>query len=202
MVGRHSANGGSGSEGDADVARMLAFREGDAAAFEALFERWFPPLQRYLDGLVRDAGRAEELAQEVFLRVHGARERYEPRARFSTWLYRIATNLARNELRRPERRVGAVAGAARDVVDERPGVDDVVDARRRSRTVTRALDGLTPPQREALWLAQVEGLPHAEIAEVLDTSVASVKMLVRRARLALADALRDAESAKGGGRGE
>ena len=83
---------------------MLAFQSGEPAAFDALFRRWAAPLLRYLERMVRDAGTAEELVQEVFLRVYRARERYAPDARFSTWLYRIATNLALNELRRPRRR--------------------------------------------------------------------------------------------------
>src|SRR5262249_14428341 len=89
---------------DEDARLMLAFRSGDAAAFEALFRRWSAPLLRYLERMLRDATAAEDLVQEVFLRVHRARERYAAEARFSTWLYRIATNLALNELRRPRRR--------------------------------------------------------------------------------------------------
>src|SRR5262245_20473986 len=83
---------------------MLAFAAGDEAAFAALFERWSRRLLRFLERLVRDAATAEELAQETFVRVHRARRSYRPDARFSTWLYRIATHLAWNELRRPRRR--------------------------------------------------------------------------------------------------
>ena len=72
-------------------------------------ERWAEPLLRYLERMVGDAATAEELVQESFLRVHGARDRYEPRARFSTFLYRIATNLALNELKRPRRCAPATA---------------------------------------------------------------------------------------------
>src|SRR5258705_13224774 len=93
---------------------MLAFAAGDEAAFAALFERWSRPLLRYLDRLVREAATAEELVQEAFVRVHRARESYRPEARFSTWLYRIATHLAWNELRRPRRR------APHDSVDAEP----------------------------------------------------------------------------------
>jgi RNA polymerase sigma-70 factor (ECF subfamily) len=89
---------------DEDVRRMLAFREGDVDAFDALFQRWAGPLLRYLERMLHDAAGAEDLVQEVFLRVHRARERYRPEARFSTWIFRIATNLALNELRRPRRR--------------------------------------------------------------------------------------------------
>jgi RNA polymerase sigma-70 factor (ECF subfamily) len=90
-------------DGDDDVRLMLAVRAGDASAFDALFRRWSAPLLRYVDRMVRDPAAAEELVQETFLRLYRARERYEPEARFSTWLYTIATRLALNELRRPRR---------------------------------------------------------------------------------------------------
>ena len=89
---------------DLDIALMLAFRDGDEAAFDRLFRRWAGPLLRYLERMIGDGAVAEELVQETFFRVHRARARYESRARFSTWLYRIATNLAINELKRPRRR--------------------------------------------------------------------------------------------------
>lgn len=72
---------------------MVAFGAGDATAFDALFRRWSPRLLRYLERMVRDRALAEELLQEAFLRVHRARDRYRADARFSTWLYTIATNL-------------------------------------------------------------------------------------------------------------
>src|SRR5258705_6119003 len=146
---------------------MLAFAAGDEAAFAALFERWSRPLLRYLDRLVREAATAEELVQEAFVRVHRARESYRPEARFSTWLFRIATHLAWNELRRPRRR------APHDSVDAEPGVelaaqgaavDELVHARRVSAEVEVALAALPERQRGALLLAAVEGQSYAEVA--------------------------------------
>jgi len=178
--------------GDDDVRLMLAFQSGEPAAFDALFRRWAAPLLRYLERMVRDAGTAEELVQEVFLRVYRARERYAPEARFSTWLYRIATNLALNELRRPRRREphrsqdedGAPALAA-----PAPDPDDALDARRLGAHVERELAALPEKQRAALCLAAVEGLSYAEVAEALEVSEAAVKALVHRARVALAERL-------------
>ena len=181
---------------DEDVRLMLAFCEGDSAAFDALFRRWAAPLLRYLERMLRDPGAAEELVQEAFLRVHGARDRYQPEARFSTWLYRIATNLALNELRRPRRRErheSVDAEGAAPLVDSRaPRVDDIVHARRISERVEAELDRLPERQRAALWLASVEGLSYAEVATSLDVSEKAVKSLVHRARSALADALGEA----------
>ena len=186
--------------GDDDVRLMLAFQSGEPAAFDALFRRWAAPLLRYLERMVRDAGTAEELVQEVFLRVYRARERYAPEARFSTWLYRIATNLALNELRRPRRREphrsqdedGAPALAA-----PAPDPDDALDARRLGARVERELAALPEKQRAALCLAAVEGLSYAEVAEALEVSEAAVKALVHRARAALVERLGTATEAAG-----
>jgi RNA polymerase sigma-70 factor (ECF subfamily) len=181
---------------DEDVGLMLAFRAGDAAAFDQLFRRWSGPLLRYIDRMVRDLATAEELVQEVFIRVHGARERYSPDARFSTWLYRIATNLALNEIRRPRhRRVhrSQDEDGATPLRDHAPGTEAVVDARRRSAAAERALHELPEKQRAALCLAAVEGLSYAEVAEALEVTEKAVKSLVHRARSSLAARLREQE---------
>src|SRR5215831_4464416 len=152
---------------------MLAFAAGDEAAFAALFERWSRPLLRYLERLVREAATAEELVQETFVRVHRARDQYRPQARFSTWLYRIATNLAWNELRRPRRRApheSVDADSAAVLAAPDAPVDELVDARRVSAEVEVALAALPERQRAALWLAAVEGQSYAEVAEALATS--------------------------------
>lgn len=174
-------------ETDPDVQLMLAFRAGDETAFDALFRRWAGPLLRYLERMVRDAATAEELVQEAFLRVHKARDRYVPEARFSTWLYRIATNLALNELRRPRRAHRHASmdddGAPLLLVASEPPADEVAHARQVGAHVEDALDGLPERQRMALWLAAVEGQSYAEVAETLSTSEKSVKALVHRARV-------------------
>jgi RNA polymerase sigma-70 factor (ECF subfamily) len=183
---------------DEDVRLMLAFRGGDDAAFEALFERWAARLLRFLERMVRDTAVAEELVQETFLRVHRARTRYEPDAKFSTWLYTIAANVARNELRRPFRRAphdstdAEREGAPLELAAEDSPVDEIVNARREGSEVEAALQKLPERQRAALWLAAVEGLPYAEVAQALETSESSVKALVHRARVALAEQLSSA----------
>jgi RNA polymerase sigma-70 factor (ECF subfamily) len=174
---------------DEDVRLMLAFRDGDAAAFDALFGRWAGRLLRYLERMLRDAAAAEELAQEVFLRVFRARESYRPEARFSTWLYTIATHLALNELRRAPRRLphqSADDEAGPPLPAELPAADAVLDARRVGEILEREWPLLPERQRSALWLAAVEGLSYAEVAAALETSEKSVKALVHRARVALA----------------
>lgn len=90
--------------GDDDRRLMQAFCDGDDSAFDVLFRQWSGRVLRFLERMIPEPAVAEELLQETFLRVHRARERWEPSARFSTWLFTIATNLALNELRRPFRR--------------------------------------------------------------------------------------------------
>jgi RNA polymerase sigma-70 factor (ECF subfamily) len=181
-------------DGDDDVRLMLALGAGDESAFDALFARWSGPLLRYLERIVRDAASAEELVQETFLRLYRARERYQPDARFSTWLYTIATRLALNELRRPRHRSPHRStdqqdddGNALVLASDAPRADDVAHARRVGDSVEHALAALPERQRAALWLSAVEGLSYAEVAASLETSEKSVKALVHRARCALAE---------------
>lgn len=185
---------------DEDARLMLAFAAGDESAFDSLFDRWSARLLHFLERMVRDRAVAEELLQESFLRIHRARDRYQPTARFSTWLYTIASNAARNELRRPFRRASHESadesgeGAGTPLVDASPPSDELAAARQRQGTLEVALARLPERQRAALWLAAVEGLSYAEVAEALDVTPASVKSLVHRARVALADALDGGES--------
>lgn len=178
---------------DPDAQLMLAFRNGESAAFDALFARWAGPLLRYLERIVHDTATAEELVQDAFLRVHTARDRYVPEAKFSTWLYKIASNLAFNELRRPRRRYrhdsaddtdSAVVLRARE-----PSPDDVVAARALGAEVETELKRLPERQRMALWLCAAEGLSYSDIAIALETTEKSVKALIHRARATLADRL-------------
>ena len=176
---------------DEDVRLMLAFRDGDERAFDALFERWAGRVLRFVERMVGEASVAEDLVQETFVRVWRARERYQPEARFSTWLFTIAGNAARNELRRPFHRAphdrvdDAEEGAPLVLAADDPPADVVVDARRTGHGLEAALAELPERQREALWLRAVEGLSYAEVAEALATSEKSVKALIHRARVAL-----------------
>src|SRR3970282_942479 len=113
-----------------DVQLMLGVKAGDESSFELLLEKYRAPLIHFLGRMVRDPALAEDLAQEVFLRVYRARKRYTPSAKFTTWLFRIATNLARNAVRDERHRQRDVsmdepAGEDEqplDVPDRRPGI--------------------------------------------------------------------------------
>jgi RNA polymerase sigma-70 factor (ECF subfamily) len=179
---------------DSDAALMLAFQRGDAAAFRTLFERHARAMVAFCHHFVRDAARAEELAQDVFVKLHQAADRYRPTARFRTFLYRIASNHCLNELRRGEYGARRAADGAEPAdPDALPsGAATPEEAARGAaleRAVTALLGRLPEKQRAALVLCRLEGLSYEEIAEVLDTSVAAVKSLVHRATVAAADAL-------------
>lgn len=172
---------------------MLAFCAGDDESFDTLFERWSGRLLRYLERMVGEAAVAEELVQEAFLRVYRARERYSADARFSTWLYRIGTNLALNELRRPRRRIphrSAEEEGAPEVAAEAQPTDDVVHARRVGASLETELAALPERQRAALVLSAVDGLSYSEVAQALGVTEKAVKALVHRARSALAEKMR------------
>lgn len=194
---------------DPDARLMLAFQAGDESALADLYRRWARPVLRFLERLVVERALAEELMQETFIRVHGARDRYAAEARFSTWLFRIARNLALNELDRARNKAPHTSTDAVTTPSESPGgparppltlvaggaaVDDLVEARRDGIRLEAALGELPERQRTALWLAAVEGHAYADIAEVLDTTPASVKALVHRARSNLADRMHPTET--------
>ena len=177
---------------------MLAVqRDDDVAAFEALFRKYVQQVAGFARSMVGSSARAEELAQEAFVRVYRTRRRYEPRARFATWLYRIVTNLCVSEARRAEHRLNvAPRGSGADDPppdpgdladpDGRSGEDDLL-ARERMDTIRRALSGLPAQQRAALWLARVEGFSYEEVAHTLGCSVSAVKSLIHRATVTLRD---------------
>lgn len=181
---------------DDDARLMLAFREGDRRAFEALFARYTPRVLSFLTRMVRDRARAEELTQDVFVRIHQAADRYQATARFSTWIFGIAHNLALNELARAHHRreLRMPEEGAIDALDPAPPADESLAAARTHARLERALAALPERQRAALLLRSEQGLGYEEIARTLDTSVASVKSLIHRAREAVHVALGDGES--------
>jgi RNA polymerase sigma-70 factor (ECF subfamily) len=176
---------------DRDVQLMLAFQRGDPAAFDTLFQRYTPPLLGFLGRMLQDNGRAEELAQEVFVRIYQAKDRYEPRARFSTWMFGIAHRLALNELARARHRFETRTAEPRelDCADPAPDPGERIDAQRSGQALERALATLPERQRAAILLRSEGDMDYAQIAQALDTSVASVKSLLHRAREGLLRAL-------------
>ncbi len=177
-------------ETDDDAQLMLASRD-DPRAFEALFRRYSTRLVSFLARMVPERAKAEELAQDVFVRIYQARERYQPTARFSTYLFGIASNLALNELARAHRKRERPLpdDAEIRVAVAAPSAEDELAHRRTREQLEEALDELPARQRAALLLRVDEGLGYEEIAAALDTSVSSVKSLIHRARCELLESL-------------
>lgn len=186
---------------DPDVRLMLKVRDGDAAAFEELVLRYQNRLLGVLEHLVGKRDLAEDLTQEVFLRVYRSRERYTPRAKFSTWLFTIANNVASNARRTLARRrevhvessrsgsvsvdpLAQMALAASGLMPSRQ-----VDHSEAQTIVRAAIGNLNERQRMAVLLSKFEGMSYADIAEVMKLSPQAVKSLLSRARGSLRDAL-------------
>src|SRR5579863_901908 len=173
---------------DSDLELMLRVRSGDADSFGLLLNRYRRPLIRYFCRMVRDQALAEDLAQEVFLRVYQARERYQPEARFTTWLYRIATNLALNALRdrrdaempaEPESGEGDPPEAR--IVDARPTIEQHLILSERERAIRQAVESLPDNQRAAVILHKYQEVDYRQIATILEVSESAVKSLLFRA---------------------
>jgi RNA polymerase sigma-70 factor (ECF subfamily) len=175
---------------------MLDVKAGDEQSFELLLARYRTPLVNFLCRMVRDPAAAEDLAQEVFLRVYRARKKYEPSAKFTTWLFRIATNLALNALRDGRWRQQEVsldepadgrgdAPQRLDVPDRAPGQVERLMQQHRAEVIRRAVLALPEKQRAAVLLHKYHDLDYDEIAKILECSVPALKSLLFRAYEAL-----------------
>lgn len=179
---------------DPDVRLMLQVRDDNAAAFEELVVRYQGRLIRVLENIVRSRDRAEELAQDVFLRIYRARKNYAPNAKFSTWLYTIAHNVASNALRSMSRRREVnVTVEQSGVVSIKPLEDMArapsglmptrqLDKAEMAEVVRLAIDSLNERQRMALLLSKFEQMSYADIAQTMELSIQAVKSLLSRAR--------------------
>jgi RNA polymerase sigma-70 factor, ECF subfamily len=177
---------------DSDLDLMLRVREGDAGSFDELLRRYRTPLVKYFCRMVRDEALAEDLAQETFLRVYKARHRYRPDARFTTWLYRIATNLALNAIRdskgrqrRNENTSSEDGETAFEFVDPRASVEHQLIETYRGRMIREAIESLPENQRAAVVLHKYQDADYRQIAGILKVSESAVKSLLFRAYEAL-----------------
>ena len=176
-----------------DVQLMLETKAGDDASFELLLQRYRTPVINFLFRMVRDPAVAEDLAQEVFIRVYRARESYAPSAKFTTWLFRIASNLALNRIRdtrhqQLEVSLDAPVGeddSGMDLPARELRVDQIMLERDRARFIRRAVEALPEKQRVAVFLHKYEEMDYSEIANVLGCSEAALKSLLFRAYEAL-----------------
>lgn len=168
-----------------DAQLMLRVRDGDAACFGQLLDRHRRPVIHFLYRMVQDQAVAEELAQEVFLRIYRARGSYEPTAKFTTWLFRIASHLALNSIRdrKGERRQESLDGAEQpqEVWDRRLTVEQDLLREARLREIRSAIETLPAKQRAAVLMHKYEELDYSQIARSLGCSESAVKSLLFRA---------------------
>ena len=185
---------------DPDAALMLRVKQGDATAFTQLVDKYKQPVMNFAYRTLRDLTEAEDLAQNVFVQVYKSAWRYEPSAKFSTWLFTIARNLCLNEIRRRARHPAESLDQTRAEADDQP-LHQVEDRRVVSppdellhgeleQKITAVLAELPENQRTALLLCRQEELSYEEIAEVLDCSLSATKSLIHRGRETLKSKLK------------
>jgi RNA polymerase sigma-70 factor, ECF subfamily len=184
-----------------DAAIMLELRSGNMAGFDFLIQKYRKPIVHFMYRMVHNQAVAEELAQEVFLRVYRSRETYRAEARFSTWLYRIATNLGVNHARdtRHERTAATVyldetdseTGTTPDVADTTPSAESNLLRRERLNAIRQHVLALPERQRMAVLMHKYEGLDYRQIGDVLKLSESATKSLLFRAYQTLRDKLKD-----------
>ena len=186
---------------DPDVQLMLRVVGGDHHAFEDLVTRYQDRLIGFFFHLVRDRTLAEDMAQGVFMRVYRARERYSARARFSTWLFRIAHNLASNQKRGLARRKEIPLAGSNTSSDEVRAEEQILaeksalmptrrlDSIETQDLVRQALESLNERQKMAVLLHKFEGMSYQDIGDIMELNVVGVKSLLSRARGKLKEAL-------------
>ncbi|WP_260698103.1 RNA polymerase sigma factor [Tunturiibacter gelidoferens] len=183
-----------------DAAIMLELRTGNMAGFDFLIQKYRKPIIHFMYRMVHNQAVAEELAQEVFLRVYRSRETYRAEARFSTWLYRIATNLGVNYARdnRHERTASTVyldeadseTGTTPDVADSTPGVEAKLLRQERMNAIREHVLALPERQRMAVLMHKYEGMDYKQIGDVLKLSESATKSLLFRAYQTLREKLK------------
>lgn len=195
---QHAASGNFGQMDDATI--MLELRAGNMAGFDFLIQKYRKPIIHFMYRMVRNQAVAEELAQEVFLRVYRSRETYRAEARFSTWLYRIATNLGVNYARdnHHERNASTVyldetdseTGMTPDVADATPGAETSMLRRERLNAIREHVMALPERQRMAVLMHKYEEMDYKQIGEVLKLSESATKSLLFRAYQTLREKLK------------
>ncbi len=191
----------AGVEGYTDAEVMLRVKAGDQSAFDYLVQKYRRPLISFMYRMARNTAVAEDLAQEVFLRVYRSRESYEASAKFTTWLYRIATNLAVNHARdtrkeRPEVTVSLdepddETGMTIDVADSRTTVEQNLLRRERLMAIRAKVEALPERQRLAVIMHKYQQMDYKQISEILKLSESATKSLLFRAYETLREQLKE-----------
>jgi RNA polymerase sigma-70 factor (ECF subfamily) len=173
---------------DEDASEMLKVASGDRAAFARLFDRHQASVVRYCRRFVGDGARAEELAQDVFVKLYRSAKSYQPSARFKTYLFRVATNTCLNDLRRPAGKAEVLEAKVTDddaSVLEQEGQastpHEALEAKELEAAVQRAMTKMSERERAAFAMCRFEGMPYRDIADALEATESAVKSLIHRA---------------------
>ncbi len=195
------AEAGLPGEGLSDADIMLQVKAGDDSAFAYLVQKYRRPMVNFMFRMAHNSAAAEDLAQEVFLRVYRSRESYEASAKFTTWLYRIATNLAVNHARdtrheRPENTVSLdepdqESGHTLDLPDRTPSAEDAIVRRERVAAIRQRVQALPERQRIAVVMHKYQQMEYRQIADVLKLSESATKSLLFRAYETLREQLKE-----------
>jgi RNA polymerase sigma-70 factor (ECF subfamily) len=190
-VGVHTPAGVAENGGLSDAEMMLRVKSGDDSAFDYLVQKYRRPMISFMYRMAHNSAVAEDLAQEVFLRVYRSRANYEPSAKFSTWLYRIATNLGVNHARdtrheRPENITNldepdAETGQTLDLADKAPNIEEEILRRERLTAIRQKVESLPERQKMAVLMHKYQQMDYKQIAEVLKFSESATKSLLFRA---------------------
>jgi RNA polymerase sigma-70 factor (ECF subfamily) len=192
---------GTGPDSQSDAEVMLRVKAGDQSAFDYLVRKYRRPMMSFMYRMSRNSAAAEDLAQEVFLRVYRSRESYEASAKFTTWLYRIATNLAVNHARdtrheRPEVQVSLDepdedTGTTLELPDGSLNAEQVMVRRERMLAIRRKVESLPEQQRLAVIMHKYQQMDYKQISEVLKKSESATKSLLFRAYETLREQLKE-----------
>lgn len=183
---------------DPDARLMVQFRKGKRAAFEALFDKYNRPVFHFCFRFLGNSHDAEEIAQDTFIQVFQAAPQYEPRSKFSTWLYTIAKNRCLNKLRAGQRETPDNSSATEDedssglkdkLRSNNLGPDRQLEQKELSNAVQEAVRSLPESIRLPLILRRYQDLSYNEIAEIMEISVTAVKLRLHRAKPLLAQKL-------------
>jgi RNA polymerase sigma-70 factor (ECF subfamily) len=173
---------------DPDTALMLKVSRGDTRSFGLLLQRHRGSVVTHLHRLVRNHAIAEELAQDVFIRIYRSRSNYRPDAKFTTWLFRITMNIALNWRRDTRREAGFVrldrdlqGGRKLQLSDGERRADEVLVHSQRAEEIRAAIETLPPKQLAAVLMHKYEGMDYTQIAEVLGCSIPALKSILFRA---------------------
>ena len=199
-VGVHPSTAAA-EAGLSDAEMMLRVKAGDDSAFDYLVQKYRRAIISFMYRMAHNSAAAEDLAQEVFLRVYRSRGNYEPSAKFSTWLYRIATNLGVNFSRdtrheRPENVMNldepdTETGQAPDLADKTPNVEENILRRERLAAIKKKVEALPERQRMAVLMHKYQQMDYRQIADVLKLSESATKSLLFRAYETLRQELKE-----------